>query len=385
MAPLAHYGQRKPVHAKAGAGSSSSGTPWTGCRQTPASGVLDPFAINYTDLFVFNLVIAPHWCSREAHVYKSSPGRALLTRDATAAGLSFNGFGVSFVRGVWDWHSPMSKRFTKDVLLSSPKLASRTAITTIMEEDFMSWKPSVQRAADRQLLTTMVRVGAAPVAWGWERALPAPTPDDVAGTEAFLNTTKRSYLDLGIRTTACPARPATKESAICSSLRRTADIVVPRMLSIAQSYIGPDAGYSGYRFIRTPGGYVRRTKAYTSGMWHHDRCGRRVKCFLFWSEVNQTSHPMKFAPGTHNTLYWSYDQMKESRYMDLAVEDHYNVTDMVGAKGDGFCFDTNAIHRGSMDGKHQRDVIIFEFDRAGRGNRFGCPVIAPPKEPQGSK
>ena len=71
--------------------------------------------------------------------------------------------------------------------------------------------------------------------------------------------------------------------------------------------------------------------------------------------------------------------------MDLAVEDHYNVTDMVGAKGDGFCFDTNAIHRGSMDGKHQRDVIIFEFDRAGRGNRFGCPVIAPPKEPQGSK
>ena len=100
--------------------------------------MLDPFAINYTDLFVFNLVIAPHWCSREAHVYKSSPGRALLTRDATAAGLSFNGFGVSFVRGVWDWHSPMSKRFTKDVLLSSPKLASRTAITTIMEEDFMS-------------------------------------------------------------------------------------------------------------------------------------------------------------------------------------------------------------------------------------------------------
>ena len=256
MAPLAHYGQRKPVHAKAGAGSSSSGTPWTGCRQTPASGVLDPFAINYTDLFVFNLVIAPHWCSREAHVYKSSPGRALLTRDATAAGLSFNGFGVSFVRGVWDWHSPMSKRFTKDVLLSSPKLASRTAITTIMEEDFMNWKPSVERAADRQLLTTMVRVGAAPVAWGWERALPAPTPDDVAGTEAFLNTTKRSYLDLGIRTTAGPARPATKESAICSSLRRTADIVVPRMLSIAQSYIGPDAGYSGYRFIRTPGGYV---------------------------------------------------------------------------------------------------------------------------------
>ena len=36
---------------------------------------------------------------------------------------------------------------------------------------------------------------------------------------------------------------------------------------------------------------------YISGQWHHDRCAKRVKCFLFLDAVDSESHPMKLIRG----------------------------------------------------------------------------------------
>ena len=120
---------------------------------------------------------------------------------------------------------------------------------------------------------------------------------------------------------------------------------------------------------------LRKGRAYfASGLWHHDRCGRRVKCFVFWSNVTPASHPPKIALGSQNTLYFAYDSHDESRFAANAVKARYTVTSMLGRSGDGFCFDTNSIHKGEMLGSEARDVIIFNFDQA--AHRMFCPYAA---------
>ena len=40
---------------------------------------------------------------------------------------------------------------------------------------------------------------------------------------------------------------------------------------------------------------------YRSALWHHDRCGARLKAYVLLSDVNATSHPLRIARGSHRT------------------------------------------------------------------------------------
>ena len=68
---------------------------------------------------------------------------------------------------------------------------------------------------------------------------------------------------------------------------------------------------------------------------------------------------------------------------DTFIERTYDVHAMVGPRGGGFIFDTNAAHRGDVDGTHDaRDAIVIDMLalrkasalRKGKGaGRFSCP------------
>ena len=125
----------------------------------------------------------------------------------------------------------------------------------------------------------------------------------------------------------------------------------------------------------------RRVDAHCGQRWHHDRCGKRLKLFIYLSDVTAQSHPTEIASGTHNTMYWSHDShyFHLSRFSDESVRQHHNVAAMHGARGGGFLFDTNAMHRIQMDGDLGRLVVTLEFHAHGkilalRGSRASpCP------------
>ena len=43
-----------------------------------------------------------------------------------------------------------------------------------------------------------------------------------------------------------------------------------------------------------------------SALWHHDRCGRRLRVFIYVHDVDEGSRPTQYARGSHRTLsYYS--------------------------------------------------------------------------------
>ena len=67
------------------------------------------------------------------------------------------------------------------------------------------------------------------------------------------------------------------------------------------------------------------------------------------------------APGSHRTQFYTYNDLKLSRFADSYVEENYAVTALTGPRGGGFLFDTATIHKGKASGKRSRTVIIADF------------------------
>ena len=61
-------------------------------------------------------------------------------------------------------------------------------------------------------------------------------------------------------------------------------------------------------------------------------------------------------------LYYNYDSFPASRFSDDYVRQTYPApVSFTGDVGDGFCFDTNSIHQGTLSGSTLRDALILEF------------------------
>ena len=136
------------------------------------------------------------------------------------------------------------------------------------------------------------------------------------------------------------------------------------LLRTAVGYLGLDAELTGYSALRLSNS-LKSNSQYLSGKWHHDRCGARLKAFLFLHDVTSTgSRPTQVARGSHSTLFWSYHDLEESRFSDRWVEENYELVSMDGVKGGGFVFDTNSLHRGVVEGDSPRTVLILEFNNA---------------------
>mmetsp|Transcript_58958 Transcript_58958/g.133484 ORF Transcript_58958/g.133484 Transcript_58958/m.133484 type:complete len:356 (+) Transcript_58958:85-1152(+) len=97
-------------------------------------------------------------------------------------------------------------------------------------------------------------------------------------------------------------------------------------------YLGGDAILSGHTALRLKNG-LSSTQDYVSGLWHHDRCGRRLKAFVFLHDISaKGGRVTKVAKGSHETFFWGYHDAKESRFDERWVIENYKVVAMEGKK-----------------------------------------------------
>ena len=133
---------------------------------------------------------------------------------------------------------------------------------------------------------------------------------------------------------------------------------------VVRSYLGGTARYDGHAvFQLTPEATVQ---TYPSGWWHHDRCGRRLRVFVFIHDVKERDRPTLYARGSHNTLaFYSYiEAIHLTRFSDAYVRRRYEAVPLTGDAGGGFLLDTNGLHRAQLDGwdgKTKRTAVLLEF------------------------
>ena len=141
-----------------------------------------------------------------------------------------------------------------------------------------------------------------------------------------------------------------------------------RMIS---TYFGGRARYDGHVILHlSPNASL---KTYSSANWHHDRCGRRLKLWIYLHDVQANGKPTLVAAGTHNAMHFSLAAGKLgwlARFRDSYVRDRHSVAAMTGRQGGGFVFDTNALHGTDMSGPLGRTAIILEFHPHGKIGRL---------------
>ena len=89
----------------------------------------------------------------------------------------------------------------------------------------------------------------------------------------------------------------------------------------------------------------------------------------------------RVAAGSHRQIYYAAGKSNAGMYFsDRHIEASYRVHAMEGAAGGGFIFDTNAAHRGHVDGASKgRDAIVVDMlavpkaHALGKGVGFSCP------------
>ena len=139
--------------------------------------------------------------------------------------------------------------------------------------------------------------------------------------------------------------------------------LVERVLSklgpTVTAYMGLDAELTSYNLMRIN----PKSQAFSSSNWHHDRCGKRLKVFIYLGRVDEATHATELAAGSHRTTYYSYADFWQSRIRKEYVDANYEKVHMYGEEGGGFIFDTNTLHRAHLhpQTRQRRDAVVFEF------------------------
>lgn len=130
---------------------------------------------------------------------------------------------------------------------------------------------------------------------------------------------------------------------------------------ILERYLGGPVRYEGHVLLHI--GEDIHPSSYVSAHWHHDRCGRRLKLFVFLHDVAEDGRPTLISEGTHGTWYYNTAVLSVSRFSPQYAQKSGKVVPMVGRAGGGFIFDTNSLHRGMHQGNHTRTTLVLEFHR----------------------
>ena len=75
---------------------------------------------------------------------------------------------------------------------------------------------------------------------------------------------------------------------------------------VITAFFGGPARYDGFNLIRYPPQF---NGDFPAGEWHHDRCGRRLKLFIYIGDVTDASHPTQLATQSHNTIYYTHGEV----------------------------------------------------------------------------
>ena len=170
-------------------------------------------------------------------------------------------------------------------------------------------------------------------------------------------------------------RPVAIHDGPISGIERLLSLLTPRLMALANEYLGDDAALVGCcRALRLAAEDLRvgahDIDAYPAGAWHHDRCGRRLKAFVFLSDVTEEAHPTRVAIGSHRTFYYAHDALRLSRFSDTFINSSFATRAMTGGKFGGFVLDTNAVHKATLRGSTQRDVLVFELNARSKSEQL---------------
>lgn len=290
--------------------------------------VVDPFKANNSFAFYhqYRKLISDEWRVR----HRSQRDASVDTRRLLSAhGFEWNAVGVSFAKP-----PDLELRGWLENLLLSQRAAQRRASRALIDHElFGSHRGQLSRDG-------YVKVAD----WGL--------------SAAFLEEIRREATSLFDDKAVQPyrGRLKTMDSPEGQRFLRTA------VADLALKYLGPDATLAGYELLLLTEQLTSKTQ-YPSSVWHHDRCGKRLKAFLFLHDITD-EHPTAVAVGSHDTFYYSYHALHESRFDDDWVRNNYNVSLMTGPAGGGFVFDTNTLHRGgTLGAKRRRLTLILEVNQ----------------------
>ena len=328
--------------------------------------VFRPFAPNATRAFAteFRDSMTEAWARRDAAARK---------HPVPQVNFSWNSVGVAFPLG-WDYTSPFQSNVLEPFyLLTGPKRQVE-AMQNLLRFDHRHRRRLDDGAFCARRLSMLHNLACDGFAQTSSWGLPDSFVDSLARES-------HGILEAVARRPGTPkgivvASGHSNEIRALSSRWGKAFLENSTLMHLAREYVARDVVVSGYELVRLTNDLNAHPEQYDSGLWHHDRCGNRVKAFLYLHDVaDDGSRPTEIARGTHNTLYYSHHVTGESRFADEFVRANYDVVAMKGRKGGGFVFDTNALHRGVTRGLKDRNVLILRFhskSREATGVKKGC-------------
>ena len=317
---------------------------------------------------------------RKLDALRRKGGDALI-RDAVGRGLHWNALGVAFPR---DSRDEAFVKFAQTVVAHQPVDRAMLRHDTLAGRRLTAADHDAMRSERRRLATVDAdQIGATgDDARNSRRRLAARDAGRLDATGAalvddwglsFENVTRISLKAHAALGREAAARRQSVATGVIEATLLPGDVAAwlasPRLQAALDAYLGAEA------YVRTRIAALRLTNrltapysgaepnllGYPSGFWHHDRCGKRVKAFLFLHEVKADGRPTLIAEASHRTHYYDYKDLLQSRFADSYVEENYAVTALTGPRGGGFLFDTATIHKGKASGKRSRTVIIADF------------------------
>ena len=324
------------------------------------AAAFSPWARNDTIAYIFKTHVdgVLEKRRRKLDALRRKGGDAII-RDAVGRGLHWNALGVAFPRDSGD---ETFAKFAQTVIAHQPVDRAMLRHDASAGRRLTAANADAMHSERRRLAThdagRLDATGAALVDdWGL----------------SFENVTRISLKAHAALGREVAARRQNVTTGVVETTLLPGDVAAwlasPRLRAALDAYLGAEA------YVRTKIAALRLTNrlrapysgaepnllGYPSGFWHHDRCGKRVKAFLFLHDVKADGRPTLIAEASHRTHYYDYKDLLQSRFADDYISSNYDVVPLVGPRGGGFLFDTNTIHRGESAGKRSRTVIIADF------------------------
>ena len=241
----------------------------------------------------------------KAYIHPRWPNRSLTTRLRLALsldvavrtlrmpeGLYWNSLGVAFASD-WDFASP----FMKSVL--QPLLgATSTYSQPVLQFDHVEHRALPRDEDDVDGLRALLRDGFVRIDSSWAIA-PLLTPSLRRGiSRKLLNRSRHQRASNGLEDGGELASTVHELPELSEALLPH---LLPRLKRLAAAYLGDDAELTLYEgseaiALRVPSRFADSWPVtYPSGNWHHDRCGNRLKAFIFLQRVTLHTHPTRRA------------------------------------------------------------------------------------------
>ena len=287
-------------------------------------------------------------------------------------GLSFTPISADFTPAMQKLCAGSSANETVRCVLSNREAAAAASALLFSAHPGSSLRPRVFWEVDQPARVVLPRGRPSEAMLDSLQAHGYARIDDWGLDMGALSSQAAAHLDRASQRRADKHRPEPLSVTSREPLPALAPLLSNRSLAhMISTYLGGRARYDGHVILRLSPNASLTT--YSSANWHHDRCGRRLKLWIYLHDVQSDGKPTLVAAGTHNAMHFSLAAGKLgwlARFRDSYVRDHHSVAPMTGRRGGGFVFDTNALHGTDMSGPLGRTAIILEFHPHGKIGRL---------------